>query len=545
MKILLFNDNPVVRKLVALSAQKTKDELNVVWSVDEIEESDYDLLIMDDALYSDKTFQDIKQYIRYKSALLMATRGNEIPQGFDYTIHKPFLPTDLVDMFVQIDKKLESFVPAPEPLPMEETLMEEEEDPFAINLEDELPELSSSVEETFGDDVFGDDFDLDELEETDEEIASLAGILDQEEVEEVQGLLEDAESDLLFDDEQITVAGIDDIDIPSEPEKEKEESFDFGLLEDEEMPATAASNEAEDEEALNFDFGLLEEEKMPATAAGNEAEDQEPLNFDDIMESLKEDFGEEAESEDFDFDDQILETEPAQSPKFEDEVLSEAESMLGDDDMLEDFDFGEEMTPSTTSADKEDDKLFDELAGELDEDDNEFIMALEDEETEDTNIDDFDLDNLASQIQEAVDELAPEDLEAEMEADDFDLDLGEEIEDTFSTDLSDGGMDTMDELDLLDERELKRAIGEETDEEIDIRVGDSNHASLNIEALGEVTGKSVQMASQEEQTVGGDMGAAEGMEALQTLLKALSNEEVAKSLKGLNITININFGNEK
>jgi hypothetical protein len=30
MKILLFNDNPVVRKLVALSAQKTKDELSVV-----------------------------------------------------------------------------------------------------------------------------------------------------------------------------------------------------------------------------------------------------------------------------------------------------------------------------------------------------------------------------------------------------------------------------------------------------------------------------------------------------------------------------------
>ena len=37
----------------------------------------------------------------------------------------------------------------------------------------------------------------------------------------------------------------------------------------------------------------------------------------------------------------------------------------------------------------------------------------------------------------------------------------------------------------------------------------------------------------------------EGMEALQALLKALSNEEVAKSLKGLNISININFGNDK
>jgi hypothetical protein len=38
---------------------------------------------------------------------------------------------------------------------------------------------------------------------------------------------------------------------------------------------------------------------------------------------------------------------------------------------------------------------------------------------------------------------------------------------------------------------------------------------------------------------------AAGMEALQALLKALSNDEVAKSLKGLNISININFGNDK
>jgi len=35
------------------------------------------------------------------------------------------------------------------------------------------------------------------------------------------------------------------------------------------------------------------------------------------------------------------------------------------------------------------------------------------------------------------------------------------------------------------------------------------------------------------------------MEALQALLKALSNDDVAASLKGLNISININFGNEK
>ena len=106
MKILLFNDNPVVRKLVALSAQKTKDDLSVVWSTDEIEDREYDLLIVDDALYSDEILDALKEKIALKSSLFMATRGKAVPSGFDHVINKPFLPTDLVDLFVQIEKKI-------------------------------------------------------------------------------------------------------------------------------------------------------------------------------------------------------------------------------------------------------------------------------------------------------------------------------------------------------------------------------------------------------------------------------------------------------
>ena len=40
MKILLLNDNPVVNKLVTLSAQKTSDKLDVVNSIDSIQSSD-------------------------------------------------------------------------------------------------------------------------------------------------------------------------------------------------------------------------------------------------------------------------------------------------------------------------------------------------------------------------------------------------------------------------------------------------------------------------------------------------------------------------
>ena len=96
MRILLLNDNPVVRKLVALSAQKTKDDLSVVWSVDEVQGDAYDLLIVDDAHYSDEAMSALKEKIQYTTSLLMATRGNAVPAGFDKVINKPFLPTDLV-----------------------------------------------------------------------------------------------------------------------------------------------------------------------------------------------------------------------------------------------------------------------------------------------------------------------------------------------------------------------------------------------------------------------------------------------------------------
>ena len=59
MKILLLNNNPVVNKLVTLSAQKTSDELDVVDNLDDIESNKYDLLVIDDTLYSEEIMQEL------------------------------------------------------------------------------------------------------------------------------------------------------------------------------------------------------------------------------------------------------------------------------------------------------------------------------------------------------------------------------------------------------------------------------------------------------------------------------------------------------
>jgi uncharacterized membrane protein len=475
MKILLFNDNPVVRKLVALSAQKTKDDLSVIWSVDEIEESGYDLLIIDDALYSDEMFESLKEHITFKSTLLMATRGKAIPAGFDNIINKPFLPTDLVDMFIQIEKKFLDSPSVPEVVFAETPV--EEEPVYAINLEETLPDLESDELNTFdsfdleGLDDLSEGLDMDEnldrvnFEDTIPETA----ILDKEEVQEVQGLLEDTENDDWDLDNGIELSGIEEIDLSEEDSAIPNEISDMKAPENslEEIQGVLDETEADD-----WDFDL--EDKI---ALG---EVDEPVKVD------------------------LAETEP-----------------LKDD--LEEFDFE------------------DELLSALEDEEPETEEALP--EVDDLLMGDEELDALESEIQNAVNTLEPDTLDQELEPEDFDT----KIDDSFLEELNlpdvdeDESLSGLDDLDMLDERELKLAIGEEVEDELELEEIDLPEVEENETEEESEAALAVEPV---EETVA-EMTHAEGVEALQALLKALSNEDVAKSLKGLNISININFGNQQ
>lgn len=478
MKILLFNDNPVVRKLVALSAQKTKDELSVVWSIDEIGEGDYDLLIIDDAMYSDELFLSLKEVVTYKSTLLMATRGQSAPLGFDNVIHKPFLPTDLVDMFVQIEKKVTSQAKQENTVEPTENL---EESVYAINLEDELPELSLGEEglnleeiESFDlGDLEGEiDLSGDDLEEFDmlEEEAPQTTILDQEEVQEVQNLLDDAENDDWNVEEGIEVKPI-------------EETFD------------ALEQEAGEDAAGNDSF-----EDMGLDELLEEVKSNEP-NDDDLELSAFEE-NELLDEEEFSFDDEPMNepTEPSEEDAF-DEALTLDETL-------------------------EDDLALDGL--------------------NDTLIEEAGLGDLESQIEDAMSNLSPETLESELELGDLDLEVDDslleelelpDIEDDAMMDIGEG-----DPFDALDEKALKRAIGEEIEEENEEAEAESEEFLDETEEESEPIEESISSPVSCDDEV--KPSHAEGVEALQALLKALSNEEVAKSLKGLNISININFGKD-
>jgi uncharacterized membrane protein len=491
MKILLFNDNPVVRKLVALSAQKTKDDLSVVWSVEEIEEGEYDLLIIDDALYSEEVFEAITNRVSVQSLLLMATRGKAIPAGFDNIINKPFLPTDLVDMLVQIEKKLSS---ASEPSYEEP---KQESSPYAINLEENLPESVSGSDALFEDES-DDDLDLSDLEDLDENLLETT-ILDQDEVQEVQGLLDEAEEDdfsldeLTIDDSIGEDKALNPPETGSLLEEMEEEEFDFdSLIETDEANANEPLNSKEildDNDFGEIDFSMPDEEDFESiaeeSAGGIDTDEEDELALDDLADAQEE----------------AIEPFAPQS-----DPLSELDELSEDA-----FEESEDLD----------------------------LESLMDDEA---------LGDLESTIEGALNDLDEDELSREVSSDDLGLDLddlhiAEPIDDL---DISaDEPNEDFDELDMLDERELKKAIGEEVDEELSCYAAPES-SGLVCEALDEVKEEVFSDEPQQSDNKAQETTShAEGVEALQALLKALANENVAKSLKGMNISININFGNEQ
>lgn len=525
MKILLFNDNPVVRKLVALSAQKTKDELNVVWSVDEIDEGSYDLVIIDDALYSDEMFNSLKEVVHFKTTLLMATRGNGVPAGFDHVINKPFLPTDLVDLFAKIDADLGSKGEEKRiDLDSEALFTSKKETYPAIDLEEPFLGGDAPKEEEDllpeGLDDFSEPFSMDEEE-------PFPAVLDREEVQEVRGLLEDTEDEWMEPEGIPSLEGddfaFDELDIPSTNESpEKEEEFDFeGLDLDEEI---AASTTPEADLSLPDAEELSDQIIDDAAEAAVEKMSDDELLLDDML---------------LDNEDSLTADEALSDEAFGELELKiqEAVGDLGAEDMdmeLEDaesFDFGgldldEEIEVPDISETLE--MSFDETLGEMNLEDEELLLDENELLDEDELLGETDKETV-------LDEELDDDLLESLTAD-------AKTMDTFAED-EEG--EAFDELDMLDERELKLAIGEEMEEETQTQAPQSTRDSVFDDLLEDGAEDLGEQVSPVSSVLGGKSAGVDGAEALQTLLKALANEDVVKALKGLNISININFGNDK
>ncbi|MDO9267290.1 MAG: DNA topoisomerase IV [Sulfurimonas sp.] len=457
MKILLLNNNPVVNKLVTLSVQKTSDELSIAESIEAIEPKNYDLLIVDDAFYSENFMQDIGSKIKFNKSLFICAKDAKFTEEFTRILKKPFLPTDLVEVLISLGKMVDTI----ELDKMEET-HDAETDSF-----DDLDEAEGL------DEIDGLD-DLDEFEGFDE----LEGIdeLDQLDNLDKKPKSKPAEEELNIDEtddtlEDDSLEGFEELGLDELDENEEYNEFE-DLESDDRKEADGILDKDELQEVQN----LLEETEM-----------EEDLGFDDSdleLEDFEESKAEEIEAE------EVKAEEPADDLEFDESDLE-----------LEDFEEEESLEkPESNEA-------IDEFEEDLESKEVTADESEPEEQKAQEPVDDF--EDLASQIESAVQALSDEDLQTEVD------------------------QDLLFNIDSLSSRDLKLAIGEEVNDEEFDKSGTIDEAEPHDEEFEEDFSNNADSSSK---------SGNEGVEALKKLLKALSNEDVAASLKGMKISINITLG---
>lgn len=188
MKILLINANPVVSRLLALCTRDQDIILDEVKHVDAVKADGYDLLFVND----DAKIDEVHTLLEKKSfrKKVFISYDEDRVDGFDVTIKKPFLPSQIIDIIENIDmseeiQKLQ-----------EEAMLDPSESLEEIHIEEELPPIFplESDERQKSDDTF----------ETVEE-EKFPEVLDSNEIEKIKALLdmdeEIVENEPVSDDE--------------------------------------------------------------------------------------------------------------------------------------------------------------------------------------------------------------------------------------------------------------------------------------------------------------------------------------------------------
>ena len=236
MKILLINENPVVGKLVTLSAQKTGDELIPVSSVEEVEEGSYDLVLVDDGSYTPELMETLASTCSIVHSCFIGSRTSEKPSIFTRELKKPFLPTDLVDAFMEISSKTESMDQAAS----DDFIPDEDAEIDTLSTMDEVSDLD-------GTDSLDELSEIKDLDTLDEELG-----IDEDNLELIDDTLEDLDdsNEILADDEEELSLELEET-VPDEVLENIEDLTDE-LTED-------ATESVLDEEDVNEVKNLLEE----------------------------------------------------------------------------------------------------------------------------------------------------------------------------------------------------------------------------------------------------------------------------------------------
>ncbi|EHU8930276.1 hypothetical protein KZT04_001140 [Campylobacter coli] len=511
MKILLLNENPVVSRLISLSAKKMSYDFEEINAYDE-NLGHYDVIIVD----SD-TPAPLKILKEKCDKLIFLAPRNQSADIDALILHKPFLPTDFLNLLNQENLKIADDTILP---------IEEAENPYAnisldldgLNLDD-LPDENTedtqenklSMEENL------ESLALDDMEEetNQKEIASentdkelnlddLSLDEDQEENEASEQTTANYIEEKNEDEQALEVAFQDDI-LDDKTSEENKEEFEIQEQDTQEQDANQDeqdkiedTQELEDQvDNLNDDL-VQDNENSEAQEAivNNNLDTKEEAEFEV---SGKEEKLEKTQSQDFitddfpiveeqerkiDFDDIPENAEFLGQRKEEDEAVEDFLPVVEDQENLNEHDEFEEMSSlSTQDQIKEELAQLDELEYDIDSDDS--IKVLEDFK-EEPILDDKDFPNNDEEI------VAPK-----LEINDFDS---------------------------LKESDIQEALGEEIS-----TLEDNKSEKLKI--------KEDQLASEAGEEIVNELSQS----IAGAITSSIKDDTLKAALKGMNMNINISI----
>jgi len=179
MQILLLNANPVVSRLLVLCTRDDAVVLDEVSRVEDVQSDVYDIVFVDEASYGRDVAELLLKFGGAKKVFI-SYRSDEM-RGFDLTIKKPFLPSQIIDIINDVKvAELESEI--------EEEMLVIKDDESEVEIPHIFP-LSS-------------DDTVEEIEEV-VEVLDEPAVLDSDEIEKIKALLE-------MDDEELAEEPLSD-----------------------------------------------------------------------------------------------------------------------------------------------------------------------------------------------------------------------------------------------------------------------------------------------------------------------------------------------
>ncbi|EGP2595415.1 hypothetical protein IYP53_000202 [Campylobacter coli] len=440
MKILLLNENPVVSRLISLSAKKMSYDFEEINTYDE-NLGHYDVIIVD----SD-TPAPLKILKEKCDKLIFLAPRNQSVDIEAQILHKPFLPTDFLNLLNQENLKIDDSIVLP---------IDESENPYAdisldldsLNLDDLPDENNNAQESDFSLEESLESLTLDDMEEEEisqKEIASenideelnLDDLSLDEEQEEDNSISEQVEVSHLEEKHEEALEALSQHDILNdEVSEEKEEELETQEQDVEEQDKIEDIQELEDK-TVDLDNDLSQDDEIS---------NAQEISIDDVLDAkgetqpdvLKEEEPDKTQAQDFvaddfpiveeqetelDFDDIPEDAEFLGQIKEEDEAVEDFLPVVEDQENLDEHDEFEEMSNlSTQDQIKEELAQLDELEYDIDSDDS--IKVLEDFK-EEPILDDKDLPSNDEEV--IVPKLEINDFDSLKESD-IQAALGEEI----------------------------------------------------------------------------------------------------------------------